>query len=178
MKTWKTLAKELILDCGKFLKVERHTVDFGEGRVIDDWPWVITPDFVVIVAVTPEGKFVCMRQGKYTIEGVAIAPPGGHIEEGDSPRESAERELREETGYESGDWTFLGSYPVDANRGAGRANFFLARDATFAGHVESDDLEPQELVLLSREELEATIDDCEVKPLPWVTAFALALRRC
>jgi len=172
------LVKETVLDLGKFLKVERHTVDFGEGRVIDDWPWVITPDFVVVVAVTPDGQFVCLRQSKYSIEGVAIAPPGGHIEEGDSPRASAERELREETGYESDDWTFLGRYPVDANRGAGTANFFLARNAAFVGHVESDDLEPQELVLLSREELEATLDSCEVKPLPWVTAFALALRRC
>ncbi|MDP6630520.1 MAG: NUDIX hydrolase [Kiritimatiellia bacterium] len=178
MNTWKTLAKEMWLDCGKFLKVERHTVDFGEGRVIDDWPWVITPDYVNIVAITPENRFVCLRQGKYAIEGASIGPVGGYIEEGDSPRDTAERELREETGYESDDWTFLGSFPVDSNRGVGTAHFFLARNARFVGHVESDDLEPQELILLSRQELESAIDDGGVKLLPWVSAFALALRKC
>jgi len=178
MKTWKTLAKELILDCGKFLKVERHTVDFGEGRVIDNWPWIIVPDFVNVVAVTPTGQFVCMRQGKYAIEGVSIAPVGGYIEEGDSPRDTAERELREETGYEADDWTFLGSHSIDPNRGAGTAYFYLARNARFSGHVESDDLEPQELILLSRQELEAAIDNGDIKPLAWVSVFALALRHC
>ncbi len=178
MKTWKTLAKEVILDCGKFLKVERHKVDFGEGRVIHDWPWVIAPDYVNVVAITPDNRFLCLRQGKYAIEGASIGPVGGYIEEGHSPRETAERELREETGYRSDDWTFLGSFPIDSNRGAGTAHFFLARNATFAGEVESDDLEPQELVLLSRDELDAAIDNGDVKPLPWVSAFALALRKC
>ncbi|MDP6490913.1 MAG: NUDIX hydrolase, partial [Kiritimatiellia bacterium] len=74
--------------------------------------------------------------------------------------------------------TFLGSFPVDSNRGVGTAHFFLARNARFVGHVESDDLEPQELILLSRQELESAIDDGGVKLLPWVSAFALALRKC
>ena len=178
MKTWTTLAKRKVLDYGKFLQVEVHQVDFGNGTVIDDWPWLITPDFVNVVAITPEGQFVCFRQGKYAIEGISIGPVGGFVEEGDTPQESAVRELREETGYASDDWTFLGSFVVDSNRGAGTAHFYLARNATFAGHVESDDLEPQELILLSREELEAAVDNGDVKPLPWVSAFALALRKC
>jgi ADP-ribose pyrophosphatase len=178
MKTWKTLERKLVLDYGKFLKVEKHRVDFGGGRVIDDWPWVITPDFVNVVAITPQGEFVCLRQSKYAIEGISIGPVGGYVEEGDTPQESAVRELREETGYLSDDWTFLGSFAVDSNRGAGNAHFFLARNAVFKSHVASDDLEPQELVLLSREALEAAIDGGEVKPLPWVSAFVLALRRC
>ena len=178
MKTWKTLTKELVLDLGKFLKVERHTVDFGEGRVIDNWPWIILPDYVNVVAMSPEGQFICLKQGKYAIEGTSIGPVGGYIEEGHTPRETAERELREETGYQSDAWTFLGSFPIDSNRGAGTAHFFLARNARFAGHVASDDLEPQELILLSRQELETAIDNGDVKPLPWVSAFALALRHC
>jgi len=168
----------MILDHSKYLKIEQHRIDTGTHGVIDDWPWVIAPDYVNVVAVTAEGRFICFRQTKYAIEGTSIAPVGGYVEPGDSVRETAERELREETGYMADDWTFLGSFPVDSSRGVGAAHFFLARNATFVGEVDSDDLEPQEFLLLTRDEIETAIDAGDVKTLPWVSVFALALRKC
>ena len=52
---WKTLDRRMILDCGKFLKVEMHTVALPDGRVIDDWTWVVSPDFINVVAETVDG---------------------------------------------------------------------------------------------------------------------------
>lgn len=53
---------------------------------------------------------------------------------------------------------------------------FCALDAKLAKKAESDDLEEQHLVLLTRKELDAALDDGLVKMLPWAAAIALALR--
>ena len=176
MESWRTLSRRVILDYSEFLTVEEHTVGLPDGRVIADWPWVITPDFVNVVVTTEDGRFLGFRQTKYGIEGTSLAPVGGFLDPGEEPLVAAQRELLEETGYEAADWTFLGSYRVDANRGAGIAHFFLARGARQVAEPDADDLEEQELLLLSRTEMEAALAAGEFKVLPWATIVALALR--
>ena len=173
----KTLSRSTVLDCGKFLRIEKHVVELSDGRVIDDWPWVITPDYANVVAVTESGEFLCFRQPKYAIDGPSLAPVGGYVEPGEDPIAAARRELLEETGHEAPDWQDLGRYPVDANRGAGVAHFFLAQGARRVADVASDDLEEQELLHLSRSEMEAALRDRAFKALPWAAVVALALAR-
>lgn len=148
-----------------------------DGQIIEDWPWVITPDFANVVAETVDGRFLCFRQVKYSIDGAGLAPVGGYLEPGEDPLVSAQRELLEETGYEASEWIELGHFPVDGNRGAGTAHLYLARGARQVAKRYADDLEEQTLLLLSRAELEAALLAGEFKLLPWVTAVALALRR-
>lgn len=176
MKPWKTLSRRKVLEYGRYLTVEEHAVALPDGRVISDWPWLVTPDYVNVLAVTREDRFLCFRQTKYAVEGVCLAAVGGLIEPGETPEAAARRELLEETGYESPDWTPLGAYAVDANRGAGRAHFFLARQASRAGAAMADDLEEQELLALRREELEEALAAGQFKVLPWAALFALGLR--
>ena len=175
MRAWKTLRRTPLLSFGKWLTVESHVVELPDGRVIDDWPWVITPDFASIVAFTPEGRLVCFRQVKYAVEGESLAPAGGYIEPGEDPLAAAQRELLEETGYTAGEWISLGSYPVDANRGAGMGYFYLARGAQKVAERNADDLEEQELLLLERAEVEDALRRGQFKILPWAAAIALAL---
>jgi len=175
MRPWKTQHRETILDCGKFLRVENHVVELPDGRVISNWPWVITPDYINVVAITEVGKFLCFRQTKYAIEGVGLSLVGGYIEPGEEPLLAAKRELLEETGYEADRWISLGQYPVDGNRGAGNANLFLALDAQQVAAPDADDLEEQELLLLSRSEVEAALTAGDFKLLPWAAAMGLAL---
>jgi ADP-ribose pyrophosphatase len=176
MESWRTLSRRVILDHSQFLTVEEHAVELPDGRIIADWPWVITPDFVNVVVTTGDSRFLCFRQTKYGIEGTSLAPVGGFLDPGEEPLAAAQRELVEETGYKAADWTFLGSYRVDANRGAGTAHFFLARGARRVAEPNADDLEEQELLLLSRAEMEAALAAGEFKVLPWATIVALALR--
>lgn len=176
MRSWKTLSRRVILNYSKFLIVEEHAVELPDGRVIPDWPWLITPDFVNVVAVTEDDRFLCFRQTKYGIEGTSLAAVGGFLEPGEEPLLAAQRELLEETGYTAAEWIFLGQYRVDANRGAGLAHFFLARGARRVADAIADDLEEQELLYLTRSEMEAALEAREFKVLPWATIVALALR--
>jgi ADP-ribose pyrophosphatase len=175
MQPWKTLSRRTILDRGEFLKVESHTVKLPDGQIIPDWPWIITPDYVIVVTLTEAGEFLCFRQTKYAVDGTSLAPVGGYLDPDEDPLPAAQRELREETGYEAADWTALGQYVVDGNRGAGVAHFFLARQARWVAPAAADDLEEQQLLRLSRAEVEKALMDGAFKGLPWAAALVMAL---
>ena len=177
MQNWKTLAKEQLYqhEDGKWLTVENHSIELPDGTTIDNWAWLDTPSYVIITAVTDADKFLCFRQTKYAIEGTTLAPPGGYIELGEDPLLAAKRELLEETGYTATEWTNLGSYAVDGNRGAGTAHLYLAQNATWQQPIDADDLEEQKLLYLSQQEVIDALLTGEFKALPWATGIALAL---
>ncbi|MCB9456406.1 MAG: NUDIX hydrolase [Anaerolineaceae bacterium] len=177
MQPWKTLARKVVLNYSKFLTVEEHRVELPDGQVIPDWPWVVTPDYINVAAVTGDGRFLCFRQTKYALGGPSLATVGGYIEPGETPLAAAQRELLEETGYEAAQWTDLGTYTVDANRGAGNGTLFLAQGARRVADPDADDLEEQELLFLSQAEVEAAVRNGEFKVMAWAAVMALALAR-
>lgn len=177
MNNWKTLSKERVLERNKFLKIEDHKIQLPNGKIIDDWPWVITPDFVNIVAVTTDHNFICLRQTKYAVQEISLAPIGGYIEPGENPLIAAQRELLEETGYSTTEWIDLGSYVVDANRGCGRAFIFLAKNAVKVSEPTEIDAEQPELIFLSREEVLKAIERGDFKVLSYALSFSLALSK-
>lgn len=162
---------------GRFLKVEQHVVELDDGRRIEDWGWVVTPEFINVCPVLADGRILCFRQEKYAAHGLTMGLPGGYLEPGEEPLAAAQRELREETGYGGGRWTALGSYVVDGNRGNGRGHFFLAQDVQWQQPPDADDLETLEQVLLTPTEARAALLAGEFQVLPWSACMALALLR-
>lgn len=176
MEPWHCRQRRIMLDEGKYLRVEHHEVVLPDGRTIPDWPVVVTPDYVNILARDGAGRFVLFRQTKYMAPAMRLAPPGGYLEPGEDPLPAAQRELLEETGYTAPTWIDLGSYIVDSNRGCGNAHLFLALDAAPCAEIKSDDLEEQHLVLLDRSELESALRNRECPILSATLLFTLALR--
>ena len=176
MQPWRTLARRTILNHSQYLEVESHTIELPDGQVISDWPWVISPDYVNVLAITAEGKYICFHQTKYGVEGTSLAPVGGYMDPGEEPLDAAKRELLEETGYEAPEWISLGGYRVDANRGLNTAYFYVAREARCVTERHADDLEEQQLLLLSHAEMDAALEGGEFKVLPWAAIVAAGLR--
>ena len=176
LRPFKTLSRRTIIDQGPYLTVESHTVEWPDGQVISDWPWIVGPDAAIVLAITCDGKFLCFRQTKYAVKGTSLAPVGGMIEPGEDPLDGAKRELLEETGFQSTNWIDLGSYKVDPNRGVGIRYLFLARDAQLVAEPSNDDIEDQELLHLAREELEDALRTGEFKVLSWAATVSLALQ--
>ena len=135
------------------LVVETHNVELPNGKVVKEWPWIDAPEFVNVLAITQSGRFICLKQSKYCLPEKSIAPVGGYIENNELPLDAAKRELLEETGYESTEWIDLGKYRVDPNWGISTGYFFLARDAYSVREPSGDDLEDQQLMLLTKAEV-------------------------
>ena len=177
MQPWKTKSRRTVFSQPPWIDLELHEVELPDGRVIPDWTWVKTPAFVNVVAITGDDLFICFRQVKYAIEGTTLATVGGYCEPNEVHRMTAERELMEETGYAASAFTHLGSFAVDGNRGAGVAHLWLATGAHKAAAINADDLEEQEMLLLTREEVKRALLAGEFKGLSWAAAVALALEK-
>ena len=177
MKPWKTKSRQTVYEQRPWLVVEHHTVELPDGRLIPDWPWIITPDYVNVVAVTEDGDFICFRQVKYGLAEETLGIVGGFVEPDEDPFHAAQRELREETGYESMDWVPLGHFCVDPNRGIATGHLYLARNTRYVTPRNADDLEEQELILLTRAEIESALANGEIKVLAWAASIAFALRQ-
>lgn len=79
---------------------------------------VESKDAVNVLPITPEGKIIMVKQYRFGIGEDTLELPGGLIEKGEEQETAGRRELREETGYTGGKWTYLGdiqSNPVFMN---------------------------------------------------------------
>jgi ADP-ribose pyrophosphatase len=175
LRGWETISRQVILNQNKFLQVENHVVRTPDGMIIPDWGWVITPDAINVVVITENQQFPCLRQKRYAVAEPSLAPVGGFIEPGEVPLEAAKRELLEEMGYIASEWISLGSYVLEPNRGVGLLHQFLALNARKVTEPDSGDLEDQELLFLSRAEIEQALKAGEFRIISWACCVALAL---
>ena len=74
------------------------------------------PDYSAIVAITEEGQILAVRQYRPAVERYTIELPSGIVDPGESPGETARRELLEETGYQADDVEVLGPMEPDTGR--------------------------------------------------------------
>jgi 8-oxo-dGTP pyrophosphatase MutT (NUDIX family) len=114
-------------------------------------------DWVNSVALTDAGKIVLIRQWRPGTREISLEMPGGMVDPGESPREAAERELLEETGYRATKWTALGSVDPNPAIQANHCHTFLAEGAVRVGAPEQDSGEDIETIELPVEEVERAI---------------------
>ncbi|HPH95792.1 MAG TPA: NUDIX hydrolase [Anaerolineaceae bacterium] len=175
LRPWQTLSRQVILKPNKYLTVENHVIKLPDGQVIPDWPWIIIPSAAIVLPMTSDGHFLCFRQTKYAVNGPTLATVGGMLEPGEAPIEAARRELLEEMGCEAQEWVSLGNHILDPNRGIATMHLFLALKTVKVSEPVVDDLEDQERLSLSRQELQTALSANEFKVISWAAVVALAL---
>jgi ADP-ribose pyrophosphatase len=154
---WTVISSREVLDASPFLKVRVETIELPDGRRIPDYYQLEMPSFACVFAETIDGLIIVYRQYRHGSRRVGLVFPGGHLEEAQSPREAAHRELLEETGFEADAWASLGGFVVNANQGGAVSHMFHATGCRRTAAPRSDDLEESEILLLRREELLAAI---------------------
>jgi ADP-ribose pyrophosphatase len=154
--------------------VLRHEMVDGEGRPLRDAFTFVCRDWVSVVPVTTEGDFVLVRQYRHGIDAPTIEIPGGIMDEGQEPAGAAARELREETGYGGGTVVSLGATQPNPALQNNWYHMFLARDVRLLGETEFDAGEYCELVVASRQELDAWIREGKITHSLTLLALARA----
>ena len=80
------------------------------GLEIPDFYVEELPNWVSVIAITKDGEFLIEEQYRHGIGRVCFELCAGVVEKGETPLETAKRELLEETGYISNDWEEFGCY--------------------------------------------------------------------
>ncbi|HEX8392067.1 MAG TPA: NUDIX hydrolase [Longimicrobium sp.] len=131
------------------------------------------PDGVLILALTPDGRMVMVRQWRHPLQRITLELPAGIIEEGEEPAAAAARELREETGYEGDAARMLPAVVLNPSWQTTRLHTAVIANARPVGEKELDDAEDTRVCLLAPDQLRARVMSGDADSAPVVTALAL-----
>ncbi len=131
-------------------------------------------DWVNVLPVLPDGRFVFVRQYRHGTGTISLEIPGGIIDPEDaSPEDAARRELREETGFTASRVVRLGVVEPNPALFTNRCYTVLALDVAFEGGVAFDAAEDLEVVLVSPDEVPALVQRGAITHALVVAAFYL-----
>ena len=171
---WKVLKQELVLE-DPYVKVLMQDLQLPDGRIISDWPYVYTRDYVNVMVLDRDSNVMILEGYKHGLGRSNWQVVGGYLEPDEEPLNAIQRELLEETGYSAKDWLELGSYTVDANRHVGQGTFFLARNVSRIAEPDHDDLEAFDILWVPLAELKKALFDGRVGILSYAVNIALGL---
>jgi ADP-ribose pyrophosphatase len=132
------------------------------------------PGAVAIVAVDSEGLVTLVRQRREAARKRLVELPAGTLEEGESPLETARRELAEETGLTGGDWREVTAFFTTPGFCRERMHLFFAENLD-RGEPNPEDDEEVELVRWPVDELGQHLD--EIEDAKTLVGLLLYLRR-
>ena len=134
-------------------------VQLPNGVEVPDFYITEAPDWVNVIAITTEGKFIIEEQYRHGIQKVCFELCAGMVDEGESPLGAAKRELLEETGYSGGNWTALGMSVPNASGSTTKCYHFLATDVERTQSPNTENTEDIKIYLLTEQELKQKMLD-------------------
>ena len=171
---WKLLKKESI-EKNEWIDIQRCEYQFPNGTTFGPYYNFKKKSYTIIVAQDTEGNFLCVKQYRHGIDKITTEFPAGAIEKEEYKKdtdkevvalECAQRELQEETGYASNDWTHLITIPSSPTDADNEAYCFFAKGCEKVSQLHLDATEVLEPEKYSAQEIEDLIDqDAFQQPL-------------
>ncbi len=146
------ILQKKIIHKGKFTTLwGTKFVARGRTRI---WEWLEKFDIVYVLPITPNGKYVFIKQFRFPVNMYVLETPAGIVENEKNIEELALKELQEETGYTTNKpLEILPKYPISPALTNGFAYGFCARDVVQTNNQKLEDAEDVEIVELSKDEL-------------------------
>lgn len=189
---WELINEEHIIQ-DAWIDFRRNEYKLPDGQTITPVYNYSKHSFSLVVATDRSGNFICVRQYRHGIDEITTEFPAGGIEYAkeedaasepcitkeniiaseDEAFEAAKRELREETGYTSDNWTHLLTIPANATISNSNVHIYCATNCTLSASQELDDTEFLNVVLLNETELLSAISGGDFKQALHVLAYYL-----
>lgn len=185
--TWEEVRTEHIIQ-DKWIDFRRSAYRLPDGNVFEPFYSISRKDYVVIVASDCDGKYLCVRQFRQGIKEVTTEFPAGGLEwtdgrdyctcgeeaSSEDALAAAKRELLEETGYSSCEWTHLITVPSNATIADNYAYVYMAENCRKAGRQHLDETEFLNVELHTKQEIEELIHTGRFQQSVHVMAWLLA----
>ena len=181
---WEEISREHIVQ-DEWIDFRKSSYRYPDGRVFEPFYSISRRDYTVTVACDEEGRYLCVRQFRQGIRQVTTEFPAGGIEKTDGQEHGekaygnfalhcAKRELMEETGYETSDWTHLITVPSNATISDNYVHVFLARNCRKVAGQRLDETECLHVVKHSAQEIETMIHAGRFQQAVHIMAWLLA----
>ncbi len=171
MKRWNILKRGNSFTA-KIFAVDELECDHPDG-ISHTFSVIRAPDWINIVPVTKDGRFILVKQHRLGTDSVTIETPGGIVDHGEDPLAAAARELREETGFIAEEIIHLKSLQANPAIMDNTIHFYLAKGCEKAGDQDLDREEDIEVLTADARALSEMIDSNEINHSIVITALAL-----
>ncbi len=176
LKPWRRLDSTRLQRCRVF-DVDAVRFESPRGTGAETFYRIEAPDWINVIPLTADDHVLFVRQYRFGVEGFTLEIPGGMCDPGETPLESAHRELREETGHSAGEMIELGQVHPNPALQHNRCHSFLARDLIDHGEPQPDQHEEFEQQRIPLARVGSLIAGGEITHSLVVAAFALFFLR-
>ncbi len=144
-KRWQRLRSEPHATT-RIFDVTRAVYQHPDRAKEQDFFVINAPDWVNVIALTPEQQLVLVRQFRYGIDDFSLEIPGGVIDAGEDCVAAGLRELREETGYIGERARLLGSVHPNPAMQSNRCHLVLVENVRREAKLDWDPDEEFEIM--------------------------------
>ena len=120
-------------------------------------------DWVNVVALDADGRSLMIRQYRFGVGYTTLETPGGMVDPGEDSKTAAARELLEETGFASDNWSYLGAVEPNPAFHNHLCHHWLAQDVYRAQTQNLGDGESIALEFMTEEQVHAAVVSGELK---------------
>lgn len=132
------------------------------------------PDVSIIVPITDNGTLLLIKEYFTAFDEYRLDLPGGKIDPGLNPMETANKELQEEIGYKAGRLDQIGLFTMSPGYLTQKSYIFLARELTKSKLTTGDESEELEVVEYPFEKFEELIENGKLNEARAIAALYLA----
>lgn len=161
-RKWEVMDSEYLIR-RPWLTARRDTVKLPNGTIIPEYYVLEYPNWVNVIAITDEGKFVLVRQYRHALGETRYELCAGVCDEGEEPITAAQRELFEETGYSGGHWKLWMTLSANASSVNNLTYCYLATDVKRTSTQHLDPTEDLTVHVVSRKQLYSMLKSGEFR---------------
>lgn len=172
MKKWQVRGTEKVFENPIFTINTKKCYHSGKNvswdfHVIDTYNWIN------VIGLTDDDKFVLVRQHRLGTGEISIETPGGVIEAGEDPEACAIREFREETGYTGRSIHLLKSLMVNPAIMSNSISFYFIDGCVRTSPQDLDEAEDIEVLTIPAEQVAEMVRDGRINHSIVVTGLGL-----
>ena len=122
-KEWKIISSKNVYS-NYFINLYEDTLGINGKEKI--YVRGVRKDYSTVVPFISNDEILIIKSYRHIVDSVEIEVPSGYIDDGESAKQAAVRELAEETGYSAKDVISVGSYTLDYSMFEQKGNLFIA----------------------------------------------------